>query len=29
MVSDQLYLDKWALEHDLKILDIEWGLLTT
>jgi len=29
MASDQLYLDKWALERNLEILAIEWGLLTT
>jgi len=28
MASDQLYLDKWPLGHDLKILDIYWDLLT-
>jgi len=29
MASDQLYLDKWALERDLEILDMKQGLLTT
>jgi len=29
MASDQLYLDKWALEHDSEILDIKQSLLTT
>ena len=28
MALDQLYLDKWPLEHDLEILDINQGLLT-
>jgi len=28
MALDQLYLDKWPLEHDLEELDIDWGLLT-
>ena len=27
MASDQLYLDKWPMEHDLEILDINRDLL--
>jgi len=27
MASDQLYLDKWSMEHDLEILDINRDLL--
>jgi len=29
MASDQVYLDKWHLEHDLENSDNSWDLLIT